>query len=57
MAEVVEVEVGQARALTGPVKGVPYVIPPMPRWIVKDPWYVLPGSKPAEQAPQRFIER
>ena len=42
MPEVVEVEVGQASALTGPLKGVPDVIPPMPYCIVKDPRYVLP---------------
>jgi hypothetical protein len=44
MAEVVEVEVVQPRALTGPVKEVPYIIQPMTCCIVKDPPYVLPGS-------------
>ena len=57
MAEVVEVEIGQASALTCPVKGVPYIIQPASCCIVKDPRNVLPGSKPAEQAPERFIER
>ena len=44
MAEVVKVEVRQASAVTGCLKGMPYVIPPMPRCIVKDPRYVLSRS-------------
>ena len=39
-----EVEIRQSCALTGPVKGVPDVIPPMTRCIVEDPRRVLPGS-------------
>ena len=55
MPEIVEMEIGQSSALTSPFKGVPYVIPSMPCCIVKDPRYLLPRSKPAEQAPQGFI--
>jgi hypothetical protein len=44
MPEVVEVEIGQASALTGPVKGVPDVIVSSPVSIVKDPRDVVPGS-------------
>ncbi|HLA60683.1 MAG TPA: hypothetical protein VK626_00425 [Nitrospiraceae bacterium] len=39
-----EVKVSQACALTGCLKGVSYITPPMPRCIVKDPRQVLPGS-------------
>ena len=42
--EVMEVKVCQAYALTGCLKGVSYITPPMPRCIVKDPRQVLPGS-------------
>lgn len=56
MPEVVEVEVGQASVLTGPLKGVPYIIPPIPGHIVKHPRYVLSDSQPAEETPQSFIE-
>lgn len=44
MPEIVEMEIGQACAVTGLVKGVPYIIPPIPRCIVKHPRYVLPDS-------------
>ena len=44
MAEVVEVEIGQACALTGPIKGVPDIVPPVPVGVVKHPGHVLPGS-------------
>ena len=56
MAEVVEVEVRQASALTSLLKGVPGVIVSSALCIVKHLRYVLPRSKPAEQAPQGFIE-
>jgi len=44
MAEVMEVEIRQAGALTGRIKGVPDIIPPTPCCIVKDPRHVLPRS-------------
>jgi hypothetical protein len=56
MAEIVEVEVGQACSRTGSIKGMSYVIPPMAGRIMEDPRYVVPPSKPTEQAPQGFIE-
>ena len=43
MAEVVKVGIGQASALTGPVKGVPDIVPAMPDCIMEHPWHVLPG--------------
>ncbi len=57
MPEVMEVKVSQACARTGCLEGVPYITPPMPRCIVKDPRDIVSRSKPAEQAPQGFIER
>lgn len=51
-----EVKVSQACALTGCLKVVSYITPPMPRCIVKDPRQVLPSSYSAKQAPQGFIE-
>ncbi len=56
MAEVVEVEVRQASDLASLFKGVPRVIVSSSLCIVKHPWNVVPRSKPAEQAPQGFIE-
>ena len=56
MAEVMKVEIRQACALTGSFKGVSGIIVSSSLCIVKDPWYVVPRSKPAEQAPQGFIE-
>jgi hypothetical protein len=43
MAEVVKVEVRQACTLTGRVKGMPDVIPPMPGCIMEHPGHVLPS--------------
>ena len=43
MPEIVEVKVSQASCHTGGLKGVSYIIPPIPRCIVKHPRYVLPG--------------
>ena len=45
MPQVVKMEVGQPGQLAGPLKGVPYIIPPIPLSIVKDPtvrlvWFV-----------------
>jgi hypothetical protein len=57
MPEIVEVEVGQARALAGPVKGVPNIVVASSCWIVKDPRYVWPSPQSAKERPQGFIER
>ncbi|OAI47551.1 hypothetical protein AYO43_04235 [Nitrospira sp. SCGC AG-212-E16] len=57
MAQVVKVEVGQRGQFAGPIKGVPDIVVASSLRIVKDPRHVWPGSEPAEQAPERFIER
>lgn len=44
MAEVVEVEVRQSRSLTGPLKAVSHVIPPIPgRIVVRSSFLILRG--------------
>ena len=43
MAEVMEVEVRQASAVTGRVKGVPDIIPPIHSCIMEHPRHVLPS--------------
>lgn len=40
MAEVVEVEIRMSCGLTGPVKAMPHIIPPMPSMIMEDPGHV-----------------
>ena len=57
MPEVMEVEVGQAGQLTGPVKGMPDIVVAASMGIVEDPRYVLTGLESAEESPQHFIER
>lgn len=42
--EVVEVEIRQSCGLTGPVKAMPHIIPPMPGRIMEDPRHIEPSS-------------
>jgi hypothetical protein len=43
MPKIVEMEVRQASAVTGRVKGVPDIIPPIPSCIMEHPGHVLPS--------------
>ncbi len=40
MAEIMEVEICQACRITGPIKAMPHIVPPMPRRIVEYPRHV-----------------
>ena len=43
MAEIMEVKIRQPCGLTGSLKAVPHIVPPMPGVIMEDPWDIKLG--------------